>query len=309
MSDTCFIDIIMQIQHVISQLKGLALVRTWLLARVPLTGSEAGHELFLKIANHCSGGQAILLGVLLADMRHPEPMLLEQVGKMEAAGLLARLAGADGTGAVAYLPTPQFRVLLLEFGKQFDNLFILRKDLRDQQLLVVAQDGSMHDFAATLYDNFYDLGWLYLHNFGAVCFLMASLVARVATARGYRARVASCYVEIAHGEGRFLLGGQGFAKPGQIDGHAVCIVEECMLVDFGLGNARRNYRRDFPWALARGLEPEAATLGGIAMAGGETVIWKNDWQSPGAEAELARYAPHLEALYQQYHARFGAILP
>ena len=36
----------------------------------------------------------------------PQPMLLEQVGKMEAAGLLARLAGADGTGAVAYMPTP-----------------------------------------------------------------------------------------------------------------------------------------------------------------------------------------------------------
>ena len=299
----------MQILHVNAQLKGLAAVRDWLLARAPLTGSAAGHELFLKIANHYSADQAIAVGVLLAGSSHPQPVLLEQVGKMEAAGLLTRLAGAAAAGDVAYLPTPQFRALLLEFSKQFDSLFILREDLRDQQLLVVAQNGPLRDFAATLYDNFYDLGWLYMHNFGAVCFLMASLVARVATTCGYRARVASCYVEIAQGEGRFLLGGQGYAKPDQIDGHAVCIVEERMLIDFGLGNARRNYRRHFPWALVCGFQPEAAMLGGIAMASGETVIWKNDWQSPGAEAELARYAPHIEALYQQYHARFGAVLP
>jgi hypothetical protein len=291
----------MHTQHVTSLLQGIASARGWLLAQVPLTGSMAGYELFLKVANDCPGGRAILVSALLAGMRHPEPVLLEQIALMEAAGLLARPAGA---GPLAYLPTQQFLELLQNFSRQFDSLFILRKDLRDQQLLVVAQDGPMHDFAATLYDCFYDLGWLYLHNFGAACFLMASLVARVATAHGYRARIESCYVEIAQGDSRYLLGAEGYAKPGQIDGHAVCILEECMLVDFGLGNARRNYRRDFPWALACGYQPEAAMLGGIAMTSGETVIWKNDWQSPDAEAELARYAPHLDTLYAQYQARF-----
>lgn len=298
----------MQIQHATSLLQGIASARAWLLAQVPLTDSMAGYELFLKIANHCREVRAIPVGALLAGMPHPEPVLLERVGQMEAAGLLARPAGAAASGAAesgVYVPTPQFFALLQEFSKQFDSLFILRKDLRDQQLLVVAQDGPMHDFAATLYDCFYDLGWLYLHNFGAACFLMASLVARVATALGYRARIESCYVEIAKGEGRYLLGAKGYAKPGQIDGHAVCILEECMLIDFGLGNVRRNYRRDFPWALACGYQPQAPMMGGIAMSCGETVIWKNDWQSPDTEAELARYAPHLDTLYQQYHARFG----
>jgi hypothetical protein len=291
--------------HATSLLQGITVARAWILAHVPVTDSMAGYELFLKIANDCPGGREILIGALLSGMRHPEPVLLEQVAKMEAAGLLARQHGAAGAGAIAYVPTPYFLTLLQDFSKQFDSLFILRKDLRDKQLLVVAQSGDMHDFAATLYDRFYDLGWLYLHNFGAVCFLMASLVARVAASHGYRARIESCYVEIAKGESRYLLGAQGYAKPGQIDGHAVCILEDCMLVDFGLGNARRNYRSDFPWGLACGFQPEAPMLGGIAMTSGETVVWKNDWQSPGSQAELARYAPHLDAMYQQYHARFA----
>ncbi|MDB5916624.1 MAG: hypothetical protein JWR40_858 [Massilia sp.] len=284
----------MQIQHLSSQLQGIASAKGWLLAHVPLTGSMAGYELFLDIANDCREGRAIPVDALLAGMRHPQPVLLEQIGQMEAAGLLARQTGA----AVTYLPTQQFLELLQNASPRFDSLFVLHKDLRDQQLLVVTQDGPMHDFVATLYDYFYDLGWLYLHNFGAACFLMASLVARVAVAHGYRARIESCYVDIARGDGRYLLGGQ-------IDGHAVCVLEECMLVDFGLGNVRRNYRRDFPWALACGYQPQAPVLGGIAMTSGETVTWKNDRQCPDAQAELARYAPHLDTLYQQYHARFG----
>jgi hypothetical protein len=300
----------MQIQHVTSQLQGIASARGWLLAHVPVTSSMAGYELFLKIANDCPQGRAIPLGALVAGMRHPEPVLLEQVAKMEAAGLLARPAGASAAGAtvapaVAYVPTPHFLTLLEDFSKQFDSLFIVRKDLRDRQLRVFAQHGPMRDFASTLYDRFYDLGWLYLHNFGAVCFLMASLVARVATAHGYRARIESCHAEIAKGESRYLLGAPGYAKPGQIDGHAVCILDDCMLVDFGLGNVRRGYRRDFPWGLACDFRPEGERLGGIAMTSGETIIWKNDWQSPDSEAELARYAPHLDALYEQYHAKFG----
>ena len=297
MSDTCNIDIraiIMQTQHVTSQLLGIASARSWLLEHAPLTDSMAGYELFLKLAHDCREGRAIPLGALLAGMPHPEPVLLDEVGKMEAAGLLAPSAA----GAITYLPTQQFLALLQEFSEQFDSLSILRKDLRDQQLLVVAQDGPMHDFIATLYDSFYDLGWLYLHNFGAASFLMASLVARVATAHGYRARIESCHVEIAKGEGRYLLGGQ-------VDGHAVCILDECMLVDFCLGKVRRNYRHDFPWALACGYQPQAPVMGGIAMTSGETVTWKSDWQCPDAQAELARYAPHLDTLYQQYNARFG----
>lgn len=294
----------MQIQRVTSLLQGIASARNWLMTHVPLTKSMAGYDLFLKVANDCMANQPIVLGAVLADMRHPEKIVLEQLAKMEAAGLLAAQPGGSDPRVRSFLPTQQFLDLLKSFSKQFESLFILRKGLRDQQLTIVSADDALRDFAESLYDHFYDLGWFYLHNFGAACFLMASIVARVATGYGYRARVASCYVEIAKGEGRYMLGAQGFAKPGQIDGHAVCILEESMLVDFGLGNVRRGYRRDFPWAIACEFNRQDAMLGGIAMATGETVLWKDDWQSPGSAAELAGYAPHLDQLYAQYETYF-----
>lgn len=290
----------MQIQRVTSLLQGIASARNWLMTHVPLTKSMAGYDLFLKVANDCTANQPIVLGALLADMRHPEAEVLDQLAKMVAAGLLAAQPG----DVRSFLPTQRFLDLLRSFSKQFESLFILRKGLRDQQLLVVGADDALRDFAESLYDHFYDLGWFYLHNFGAACFLMASLVARVASGYGYRARVASCYVEIAKGEGRYMLGAEGFAKPGQIDGHAVCILEESMLVDFGLGNVRRGYRRDFPWAIACEFNRQEAMIGGIAMPTGETVLWKDDWQSPDSAAELARYAPHLDELYAQYETYF-----
>jgi hypothetical protein len=294
----------MQIQRITSLLQGVASSRNWLIEHIPLTSSMAGYDLFLAVANNFTAGKPILLRDLLADSRHPERVVLQQIEKMQATGLLAAQPGAIGPHARAFQPTQQFVALLDRFSKQFESLFILRKGLRDQQLVVVTDEAAMRDFAETLYDHFYDLGWFYLHNFGSACFLMASLVARIATSYGLRARVASCYVSIAEGKNSFLLGAQGYARPGQIDGHAVCILEESLLIDFGLGNVRRTYRRDFPWAMATPYRRDGATIAALATPAG-SVTWKDDWQSPDSEAELARYAPHLEGLYQQYRGYFA----
>jgi hypothetical protein len=294
----------MQIQRVTSLLQGIASARGWLLEHIPLTSSMAGYDLFLKVANECMANRPIVLRVLLAEMRHPEKLVLQQLAKMEMAGLLAEQPAGLDPRVRTFLPTEKFLGLLKSFSRQFESLFILRKDLRDEQLLVVTEDDALRDFAESLYDHFYDLGWLYLHNFGAVCFLMASLVTRVATSYGYRARVASCYVEIAKDEQLFMLGAKGLAQPGQIDGHAVCILEEKLLIDFGLGNVRRNYRRDFPWAIACEFQQRDSLIGGIALSSGEKILWRDDWQSPGSAAELANYAPHLDALYRRYESYF-----
>lgn len=294
----------MRIRRVTSLLQGIASARSWLIKHIPLTSSMAGYDLFLKIANDTMAGRPLVLESLVAGLSHPQRVVLHQLKKMELAGLITDQAGAPTPALRTFLPTPTFLDLLKSFSMQFESLFILRKNLRDEQLIVVTPDEALRDFAESLYDHFYDLGWFYLHNFGAACFLMSSLVARVATGHGYRARVASCYTEIARGESRYMLGAEGFAQAGQIDGHAVCILEETMLIDFGLGNVRRGYRRDFPWAIACEYRPQGAMLGGIAMSTGETVIWKDDWQSPDSAEELARYAPHLDQLYRQYESYF-----
>jgi hypothetical protein len=294
----------MQIDRVPSMLQSVAQLRNWVVENVPCTDSMLAYDLFIKLGNDVVAGQPLDLATLAQGLPYPQERVAEHVGRMAQAGLFEIEAGADGHGAATLRATSAFLTLLDRYGRKLESVFIVREDLRSQQLLVSTSDPALGQFASLLYDRLYDMGWLYLHNFGSACFLMASLVRRLAEAHGHVARIASCYVEIAHDQGRYMLGAEGFAKPGQIDGHAVCIVDDAAILDFGLGNVRKGYRRDFHWGVACDYRRHDNVLGAMTVGTGERVTWKDDWQSPGSDAELARYAPHIEDLFGQYVARF-----
>lgn len=285
-------------------LQSVAQVRNWVVENVPGTDSMLGYDLFLKLGNDALIGRQLDLRTLAGALPYPEAEVAQQVRRMAQGGLLELETCGDDPLASILRPTKLFVTLLDGYSRKFESLFIVRHNLRNQQLLLLASDPALGEFGRLLYDRIYDMGWVYLHNFGSACFLMASLVKRLAEAHGHSARIASCYVEIAHDEGRYLLGAEGFAKPGQIDGHAACIVDDAMILDFGLGNVRKGYRRDFHWGIACDYRRQDSVLGAVTVPGGERVTWKDDWQSPGSEAELAGYAPHIEGLFGQYLARF-----
>lgn len=279
-------------------LQSVAQVRNWVVAHIPLTASLVGYDLFLKIGNDIAAGLPLDVDTIAAGLPHAREDVLAHLELMAQ----ARLVGFSELGEVC--PTPDFLALLDEYGRTFDSLFIVREDLRGQQLLIASTDPQLGAFGRLLYDRIYDLGWLYLHNFGSVCFLMASLVRRIALAHGHQARIVTCYAEVAQKRSVFLLGAPGYAKPGQVEGHAACVIDERVVVDFGLGNVRKGHRRDFPWGVVCDFRRDGAAIGAAKVAGGETITWKDDWQSPAADAELARYAPHIEDLFGQYAARF-----
>ena len=261
-----------------------------------------GYDLFLKLGNDLVAGQPLQLDVLAEGLPYPREQIVHQVQRFEQSGLLA-LAMDAGRGLVLR-PTDSFLGLLDSYSRMFETLFIVRRELRGQQLLVQTSDIMLGEFARSLYDRVYDLGWLYLHNYGSACFLMASLLHRLAVLHGRKARIASCYVKIERGENIYRLGAQGYAKPGQVDGHAVCIIDESVILDFGLGNVRKGYRRDFHWGAVSDYRRDGATMGSLQLPDGETMTWLDDWQSPATGDELARYAPHLDGLVGQYLARF-----
>lgn len=283
-------------------LQSVAQLRNWVVENVPCTNSMLGYDLFIKLGNDVVAGQPLDLATLAQGLPYPPEQVADHIRRMAQAGLF-EIADV-GQGAAMLRATSAFVTLLDRYSRKLESVFIVREDLRSQQLLVSASDPALGQFASMLYDRIYDMGWLYLHNFGSACFLMASLVRRLAEAHGHAARIASCYVEIAHDEGQYLLGAQGYAKPGQIDGHAVCIVNEAVILDFGLGNVRKGYRRDFHWGVATDYRRQDSVLGAMTVRTGERVTWKDDWQSPGTDAELARYAPHIEDLFGEFVARF-----
>jgi hypothetical protein len=283
-------------------LQGAAQVRNWVVGNVPGADSMLGYDLFIKLGSDAVPGQPLALATLAQGLPYPQEQVEQQLRRLEQAGLLALEDGADG---LALRLGERFFDLLELYSRKVESLFIVRQELRDQQLLLRTSDPALAAFGGVLYDRIYDMGWLYLHNFGGVCFLMASIVRRLAELHGHEARIASCYVEVIDGQTRYLLGGQGYAKPGQIEGHAACIVDESVILDFGLGNARKGYRRDFAWGVVCDYRRDGNVLGAITLPTGGTMAWKDDWQSPDTEAELARYAPHMDNLVGQYLARFA----
>lgn len=281
-------------------LQSVSQARNWVVQNVPGTNSMLGYDVFLKLGHDVLAGQALQFDLFSQGLPYSSEEVGRQLRQMEEDGLVTLEAGK---GEVRTLrPTERFLGLLNEYSRMFESLFIVRHGLRSQQLLMQTSHAELGGLARVLYDRMYDLGWLYLHNFGSACFLMASLVCRLAQLHGRNARVASCYVEIQGQDRRYLLGAEGYAKPGQIDGHAVCIIDESVLVDFGLGNVRKGYRRDFHWGIVSDYRRDGATLARLEVPGGDIATWKDDWKSPGTEAELARYAPHIEGLAAEYVA-------
>ncbi|MDN4053589.1 hypothetical protein QPK32_10910 [Massilia sp. YIM B02763] len=292
----------MSLQRVPPILQSVAQVRNWVVENVPGTDSMPGYDLFLKLGNDFVSHQVLTLSHLARGLPHPPAVIAEQLQRFEQHGLVTLAADADN--GLAVRATERFLGLLDRYGRVFDAMFIVRGELRGQQLLVQSDNTQLADFGRILYDRMYDLGWLYLHNYGSACFLVASLVHRLAGLHGHRARIVSGQVEILNQGNAFMLGAPGYAKPGQIDGHAVCVIDDALMLDFGLGNVRKSYRRDFYWGAIADVRRDGAAFARVVLPDGVVMTWKDDWQSPGSEAELARYAPHLDGLAADYLARF-----
>jgi hypothetical protein len=291
----------MHSQRVVPVLQSVAQVRNWVVANVPLTDSLLGYDLFLKLGNDIAAGLPLDASTIAAGLPYPAEQVSICLGQMAMAGLVELVRENDVT---VLRPTPNFLNLVDTYSKIFDGLFIVRSRLRGKQLLVTASDAELAAFGQQVYDHVFDMGWLYLHNFGSICFLMASLLQRIATAHGYEARIASCHVEVAAPGISYRLGSPGMAKPGQVDGHACVVIEERMMLDFGLGNVRKGYRRDFPWGVACDLKRDGAAFAGVAVTPNESATWLDDWQSPSTEAELAFYTSIVDKLFPQYAERF-----
>jgi len=283
----------------------MAEVREWMLQSIPQTRSAAGFDVFLAVAGACRQGTPVAAAELARVLPHAPRVVRSQLRRLQQAGLLAS-GGGGGAGGEHFAPTARLQALVDEWQREVESRFIARAPLREEQLQVHTRHALLAPRVAQLYDRFFDLGWLYLHRFGATCFLTALLVARIASLHGHRTRVVSGWAEVRSPRGVFALGAPGHLLPGEIEGHAMCVVDDRVVVDFGLGNLRRGYRRDFVWALAADLAPAGAVLAQAATAPGETLRWRDDWRYPGTEAKLASYGALVERLVADYLQRYPA---
>jgi hypothetical protein len=297
----------MSLRRVPSILQSVAQVRNWVVEHVPGTDSMLGYDLFIKLGNDVVAGQPLQVSALAPHLPYTLETIAAHLRRFEELGLLT--LSNDAEHGLVLHPTQQFITLLNQYSLVFERKFIVRDDLRRKQLLVQSGDAELAGFCSVLYDRVYDMGWLYLYNFGSTCFMMASLMRRLAEVHGHQARVVSCHVEIqgpeaAGGEIRYRLGAPGYAKPGQIAGHAACLIDDKLVIDFGLGNVRRYYRRNFYWGAVADYQRDGAVFARLALPDGDTMVWKDDYQSPDGDTELARCGQLLDELTAEYLQRF-----
>lgn len=287
-------------------MQGVAQIRNWIVENVPGADSMLGYDLFLKLGNDVGASTPQPLAAFAQGLPYPLDAVAGQLRRFEEHGLVTLAHDADH-GLVLH-PTQRMLTLLDHYSLVFESKFIVRDELRSQQLYVQSEHASLANFGRILYDRMYDLGWLYLHNFGSTCYMMASLARRLAELHGRAARIVPCYIEIdtatPAGINRFLVGSQGLARPGQIDGHAACVIDDTLLLDFGLGTVRKHHRRDFAWGAIADYRRDGATIARLTLPGGESMTWKDDWHSPAGDAELERCATLLDGLVRQYLERF-----
>ncbi|MFZ6677063.1 hypothetical protein [Undibacterium sp. Tian12W] len=140
----------------------------------------------------------------------------------------------------------------------------------------------------------------FFKQYGSCCFVMSAMLAHILSKKGYAARVQGCYAEIMQNNGVFYIGYKGFAHEQQKEGHAVCIVDEQYLIDFGLGTLRKFYAEDFSHALACEILGDNPVLGHLELGSGAIMTWRTDWISPMVSTELEHQLATVERVLSGY---------
>lgn len=181
------------------------------------------------------------------------------VSLVEAERVVVRLAGTAALSlngdavqghARRIVVTPRLAEVMAELRRKLNRTLVTRQDLRGRHLHNAVGDSRLRRDVDEVFDRFFELEWVHLHHWGGSCYLMSQLLQQVLSAGGWACRIVHGHIEVRQGERRGTLGAPGIAKPGQLDGHAFCLVGERWLVDFGLGGLRRHVDRHFFWAVA-----------------------------------------------------------
>ena len=138
---------------------------------------------------------------------------------------------------------------------------------------------------------------------GSSCFCAAGFISLAFAALGRQVRILPCYAVAIKDEAKFALGYKNLTSaPGQVDGHVVGLVDERILVDFGLRNVQRYFSPDFPAAAACEVDRWNLFPNELVLRDGLKIGWRNDWVNPATAGVMAYEKSIYETLFNQYQA-------
>jgi hypothetical protein len=159
-------------------------------------------------------------------------------------------------------------------------------------------DEEIRSVLSRIYHDFEYLN--FFRDYGACCFAITHLLCFALKKKGYQVRPIACIDQINEKHRRFLLGVPGFAKPGQVEGHVVCLLEERYLIDFGLGNVRRYFDHDFVQAIAIECNPSATVYAELNIENKQHMTWEASTRDDAFESVMEREAAQLKLSMNRY---------
>jgi hypothetical protein len=144
-----------------------------------------------------------------------------------------------------------------------------------------------------------------LPTYSSYCYLIALLTSRLLEDRGFAVELFDCSATIK-GRGLVFQLGAGPAKRGQIPGHLACIVDDRVLVDFGLGAARKySGRQGIAQGVVCRLPTHERDCVSVRVPGGYEITWRRSAMPPNREHELSVNGTVAGAMLRHWRENAG----
>lgn len=290
-------------------LASLTAVHNWLSERLPLGQTLASTRLFIALGNAQSKGLPVHRKTL--EDRNVLPRGRPGADLLAAyvqAGLLTKRAMGPHPDQLELLATERLHALMAAYEGFYNGMWVLRDRYR-RHLHVQGLDVGAAKRVRQLFDEFLDCD--YLHGYGSGCVRVSYLLVEALRLKGEAARAVPCWASLAEsGRGDDFALGKASAQvlPGQVDAHVVCVWNDEVLLDFGLGVARRCYSGLVPWAVAvpvhRATDDPVMTH--AHTEAGLSIEWHRRGFGEAVFDEMARVAQEVPGLLEPYRARAGA---
>lgn len=123
--------------------------------------------------------------------------------------------------------------------------------------------------------------------YGRCCLFINQLLQQVLQHMGYEVQLIPCYAKMESANQRIFLGHRDYIHAGQLAGHLSCLVNQTYIVDFGLGNLHKLYKRA-PQAIASQATPSQEPFGELYFDNATKMTWHTLTHIPNLEYETLR---------------------
>ncbi|MBC7603296.1 MAG: hypothetical protein H7255_11645 [Ramlibacter sp.] len=176
---------------------------------------------------------------------------------------------------------------------------------RRRHLLCETHDAALATSVQQLFDEFFELEWIFDHRHGAAPAVLAAVAGELLLRQGLHCETMQCKAEVRRSRKSFIFGLRDWAMPEQAPSHAALLVEGTHLIDFALGAIRRSFDREFPWGIVCPVNETHDHAVSLDVPGHGRIRWSS-FASLDASQQTMKTQAAVRALLREYDSAMQA---